>query len=518
MTPEDRKSLLQRVLDTWTEEQLRAKAEQWSVDTSGLARRPLAQRLILEAEQVNDIDLLYAQLQPGGGTIQRSVSPEERRALIQEVLDKWPRKEELCDAAFEAGVDATGVTMKPIEIAKKMVLRVENDGQVKWLRERIGVTARHRNKAPSWTYVDFDVAVESANSGYAVKVLASPAGQARATTQVVLTEGPIAEGVKALRSTRFDVSLAKNLGSQLLANLLTGDVGTAYNRTLGIAENQGSGVRLRLRINAPELKALPWEYLYDTQRDNFLAVRSDVVISRYLEVVQGIRTLPPPSALRILVLLSGPKANGLPKLDLEGEEKRIREALAPLEKSGEITLDFETNPTTFNIRERLWNNVYHIIHYSGHAYYAEKDGSLLNGQPVTKDTGYVVLPDDDGNARLLDETSFAAGFNDSSNIRLVILNTCKSAQASLTEYLSGLGDKLVQTRGIPAVIAMQFPIADTAAKIFAREFYTSLAGGQPIDAAVARSRLALKQDSQQDARAWATPVLFMRSADGKLFA
>ncbi len=378
-------------------------------------------------------------------------------------------------------------------------------------------TAPPPSQIPSWNYVDFDVAIERAGNNYMVNVLSSPAGQARAMTKVVLTDGPIADGVKALQAARFDVSLAKQLGSQLLENLLTGEVGTAYNRTLGRAEIQGSGIRLRLRINEPELKALPWEYLYDSQRDNFLAVRRDVVISRYLEVAQGVPTLTAPPALRILVLLSGPTAIGLAKLDLAGEETRIRDALAPIEKSGRMVLEVEKNPTPFNLRDRLWNNVYHIIHYSGHAYYASKDTNVL-GQPVTKDTGYVVLPDDNGNARLLDEAAFAQFFVGNPNIRLIILNTCQGGQASLTEYLSGLGDKLVQTAGIPGVIAMQFPIADTAAKTFAREFYTSLAGGQPIDTAVARSRLALLQDRGANDRAWGTPVLFMRSETGRLFS
>ncbi|MFN8474613.1 MAG: CHAT domain-containing protein [Anaerolineae bacterium] len=369
--------------------------------------------------------------------------------------------------------------------------------------------------APSWTYVDFDVAVTQASSGYTVNVIASPAGQASATTQIALADGPIADGVAALKRAQFDSALAKSLGGTLLSTLLKGDVANAYFATLGRAESQQSGVRLRLRITAPELKSLPWEYLYDAQRDNFLAVRRDVVISRYLEVFQGIGASSPPAALRILVLLSGPAGPAV--LDLAGEQKRIEDALAPLVTAGRVVVEFETNPTAFNIRARLRRNVYHVIHYSGHAYYATESKLVLN-QSVTQDTGYVVLPNDDGTARLLDEASFAQFFVGNPSIRLIILNACQGAQSSLTEYLSGLGDKLVQTAGLPAVVAMQFPIADMAAKQFAQEFYASLTDGLPIDAAVAQARLALFQDRGASDRAWGTPVLFMRSADGRLFA
>ncbi|MFN8484766.1 MAG: CHAT domain-containing protein [Anaerolineae bacterium] len=366
---------------------------------------------------------------------------------------------------------------------------------------------------PTWSYVDFDVAIASASSGYTVNVLTSPAGQASATTQFALDAGPIADGVAALKRAQFDTTLAKSLGGTLLAALLQGGVADAYFATLGRAESQQRGIRLRLRVNAPELKALPWEYLYDAKRDNFLAVRRDVVISRYLEVFQGLDPVSPPGALRILVLLSGPTGPAI--LDLAGEQKRIEDALAPLVNNGRVVVEFETNPTASNIRARLRRNVYHVIHYSGHAYYATESKLVLN-QSVTKDTGYVVLPHDDGSARLMDEESFAQFFLYPS-IRLVTLNACQGAQSSLTEYLSGLGDKLVQTAGIPAVIAMQFPIADMAAKEFAREFYASLADGLPIDAAVAQARLALFQDRGASDRAWGTPVLFMRSETGRLF-
>ncbi len=370
-------------------------------------------------------------------------------------------------------------------------------------------------KAPSWNYVDFGVSIAPGANGYAVNVLASPAGQASATTQVTLDSGSIADGVAALRAARFDIALAKSLGGQLLADLLQGNVANAYFATLGRAESQQSGMRLRLRINAPELKALPWEYLYDTQRDNFLAVRRDVVISRYLEVFQGVGALPQPPAIRILALLSSP--SGVERLDLPGEQGRIQDALAPLVAGGRVELEFEANPTAANIRARLRRNIYHVIHYSGHAYYADKDDVVLQ-QAVSKDTGYVVLPNDDGSARLLEEAAFAQFFVGNPDIRLIILNACRGAQTSLTEYLSGLGDKLVQTAGVPAVIAMQFPIADSAAKEFAQEFYGSLADGLPIDAAVAQARLALFQDRGPNDRAWGTPVLFMRSEDGRLFS
>src|SRR5262249_3418089 len=65
------------------------------------------------------------------------------------------------------------------------------------------------------------------------------------------------------------------------------------------------------------------------------------------------------------------------------------------------------------------------------------------------------------------------------------------------------------------VIGMQFEITDRAARLFASEFYTMIAEGKPVDAAVAEARLAIYAD-QNDVE-WATPVLFLRVANGQLF-
>jgi CHAT domain len=70
-------------------------------------------------------------------------------------------------------------------------------------------------------------------------------------------------------------------------------------------------------------------------------------------------------------------------------------------------------------------------------------------------------------------------------------------------------------RELPAVIAMQFEITDRAAISFADWFYTALTHGLPIDAALAEARKGI-YGSGNDLE-WATPVLFMRVPDGRIF-
>jgi len=66
-----------------------------------------------------------------------------------------------------------------------------------------------------------------------------------------------------------------------------------------------------------------------------------------------------------------------------------------------------------------------------------------------------------------------------------------------------------------AVVAMQFPISDDAAAAFSSGFYGALADGLPIDQAATAARKGLIADFATE---WATPVLFLRAPDGKVFA
>ena len=61
---------------------------------------------------------------------------------------------------------------------------------------------------------------------------------------------------------------------------------------------------------------------------------------------------------------------------------------------------------------------------------------------------------------------------------------------------------------------MQYEITDRSAIEGSRSFYDAVADGLPIDAAVAEARTAVKMKSILE---WGTPVLYMRSSDGRIF-
>jgi hypothetical protein len=114
---------------------------------------------------------------------------------------------------------------------------------------------------------------------------------------------------------------------------------------------------------------------------------------------------------------------------------------------------------------------------------------------------------------LLASAAAARLMADHPSLRLVLLNACQGAQAGAS-YVS-LAQLLAQ-RGVPAVLAMQYPIGEDAALEFARVFYTALALGRPVDVATSEARKAMSV-AAPGAWEWATPVLFL-GGDGQLWA
>src|SRR5207247_212569 len=94
-------------------------------------------------------------------------------------------------------------------------------------------------------------------------------------------------------------------------------------------------------------------------------------------------------------------------------------------------------------------------------------------------------------------------------------NACEGARSGPTEAFSSTAATLVR-KGVPAVVAMQYPISDSAAIEFSCKFYEELAQGTPVDAALTEARIAMSM-ARRDSIEWGTPTLFMHAPNGVLF-
>ncbi len=311
----------------------------------------------------------------------------------------------------------------------------------------------------------------------------------------------LASGLIEQRQT--NTQLLKGLGSELYQALFPTKIHGQLRATLAGAEAAGNGVRLRLVFESPELAALPWEFLYDESTNTFLANNTQTALSRYIDVPLQKRDVKSASLpLKILLVISGP--TDLALLDADEEEHLIRTALTNHIQAGQIELDVLRTATVHNINQKLREKPYNAFHFIGHGVFEN-------------DQGFIALEKQDGTARLVDDEHFANFFLGNRNLGLTVLNACQGAAVSSHRAFAGIAPHLVR-RGIPAVIAMQYPILDTTAKLFADEFYRTLALGWPVDAAIQTTRNAISIEVGLDWPDFGTPVLYMRAKDGVILS
>ncbi|MGB3220502.1 MAG: CHAT domain-containing protein, partial [Anaerolineae bacterium] len=204
--------------------------------------------------------------------------------------------------------------------------------------------------------------------------------------------------------------------------------------------------------------------------------------------------------LRVLAVLASPA--DLPALNTEQEWQAIQDALAGLVADGKFVLERLAAPTLAALQDRLLGEPVHILHFVGHGVFDAAAGA-----------GCLVLEDARSQSHLVRGEQLAALLRNHPAMRLAYLNACEGALASGGSVFTGVAQTLVR-EGLPAAVAMQAEISDSGAIELARTFYTALAAGRPVDAALTQARVAL---AAADSPEWAIPVLFSRSPDNRLF-
>jgi hypothetical protein len=346
------------------------------------------------------------------------------------------------------------------------------------------------------TYVDFDLLIEGSEEKYRARVINSPAGQAVADFRLPFLEGG-GRGLDVLHIEPIEA-----FGKQLFEAVFEDQVQSCLRRSLDEASRQGAGLRIRLRLtDVPELAGLPWEYLFDPDLDRFFVLSAETPVVRYLDLPEPIQPLTVQPPLRLLAMISSP-SDQMP-LDVEREWTTLGEALGGLKERGLVALERLEDASLTALQRRLRRGTYHIFHFIGHGDFDE-----------ASQDGVLVLEDEGGLGRRVSGQDLGTLLHDHRPLRLAFLNACEGARASPTDPFAGVAQSLVR-QGIPAVVAMQFEVTDSAAVALVREFYTALAEGFPVDTDLAEARKAVF--ALGDNVEWGTPVLYMRSPDGRIF-
>jgi hypothetical protein len=357
-------------------------------------------------------------------------------------------------------------------------------------------------------YVDFDVSIERADQGYAVRVggttTSAPFTLPFAPTELaafMVAVGPPRAATRRLMPAAARVTDVKDYGGRLGDALFADGVGAAFRQSLDAARTQGRDVRVRLRLDTvPELEAVPWEYLYSTGLGRFLTLSTRTPVVRLLDALDT----PPPvtvkAPLRVLVMISSPV--DMPELAVDREQQLLRATTNDLVAAGRlelVVLDRATLPAL----QRALLDPFHVFHFIGHG-----------GWDRTSEQGVLVLEREDRTSHRVSGSRLGTLLHDARDLQLAVLNACEGARSSGRDAFSGVGQALVR-QGLPAVVAMQTEISDRAALVFSHEFYSFLTRGLPIDAAICEVRKAMA--TSDEASEWGTAVL-LRSGGGQPFS
>ena len=363
-------------------------------------------------------------------------------------------------------------------------------------------------------YINFDLEIGLGSGREYPVVVQSAAGEARETMYFPFDKLTLENKLLALQNAllrsggkrRLTLSpgeqTVQDFGRALFDALFIGEVHSRYAVSQQAAAYQGKGLRLRLRIQSPELAALPWEFMYDPGRAKYICLSSHTPLVRYLELPLPPQPLPVTPPLRILGMAASPKE--LADLDIDHEKLRVERATEDLKINGLVELTWLEGQTWQDLQRALRHGPWHIFHFIGHG-----------GFNSRTDEGLIALVDDVGKASYLSARHLGILLADHRSLRLVVLNSCEGAHGSEYDIFSSTASILVQ-QGIPAVLAMQYEITDRAAIVLSHAFYEAIADGWPVDAAVAEARKAINLEIPNTME-WGTPVLYMRSPNGMLF-
>jgi len=367
-------------------------------------------------------------------------------------------------------------------------------------------------------YLDFVIRVEKGDGqSYPVSLITSPAGEASGTMVLPLSSADWQSRLSAVANARGANSSRKmeiagigerstlqhtrELGQSLFEALFSGQIRGCYQTSLHQATEEGKGLRLRLRIQAPDLAALPWEYLMDAAF-NAVTLSKQTPIVRHVEVPIAARRLKLKPPIRVLGMIGCHEC-----LDVKAEQALMGQAIEHLSSNGVMTLDWVKGHTWRDLETALRDGSYHIFHFIGHGGFDEASGKgklLLEAEPGQNQGPY-----------MLDADDLARMLTDHGSIRLAVLNSCEGARASQTSLFSSTG-AILASSGVPGVVSMQYEISDKAALEFSRTFYDSMSAGMPVEFAVSEARHSIEMTMKETVE-WGTPVLHLRSGDGVLF-
>jgi hypothetical protein len=356
--------------------------------------------------------------------------------------------------------------------------------------------------------IDLDLHVRRAGDGFRVRSSSQAFGETETLMPAPFRDGEL-EGLLTIGPSALPglcaPAAARQVGARLFDRLFVGDLRTMLSSSLSHARSRNGTLRIRLFLEeAPELADLPWEYLYAGPDPGlpiahpFLCLSEEIALVRASGAAPEAQPLPLRGPLRILAVLSSPR--DYPPLDRTREWTKLRTAMDELEQAGLVALETAPAANQALLQKRLREGGFHVLHFIGHGRSHQRS-----------QYGMLLLEGQDGNSRPVSATFLSGLLKESRSLRLAVLQECQGTKASFGAF-AGTAARLVR-EGMPAAVALQFPLPDASSKAWHRTLYLGLAEGWSVQDSVARARGAMLGENA----AWGAAVLHDTSSDGRLF-
>jgi hypothetical protein len=271
-------------------------------------------------------------------------------------------------------------------------------------------------------YFDFELRIGAGKDfEYPVAVVRSPMGEVSATIRIPIDESDFIRDLEILETVRGPVdetrtarpldrhlgatdltsadesTVGREIGLKLFDALFLPEIRSSYRSSLAASRKDGKGLRLRLRIEAPELAALPWEFLFDATEGDHICLNRETPLTRYLELNRPTPPLKVQPPIRILGMVASPR--DLPLLDTALEKQRIANAVEHLQERGDVQVTWVRGETWQDLQAELANGPWHVFHFIGHGSFDRNKGE-----------GHVLFSDERGQANSISATQLGRLF------------------------------------------------------------------------------------------------------------
>jgi hypothetical protein len=300
--------------------------------------------------------------------------------------------------------------------------------------------------------------------------------------------------ISFLLQTEGPSSELHSLGCQLHDLLMAGDIGRELTAVAG-------PLRLLIRVEPPELAALPWELMRGGGMTLFTDVSRPVArVAGYFNPALKVPAMCWP--LRVMLVVASTDE----QIHVADEIRYVKDAFRKV--CGLVDLEICWFPNREAIRKMLDAMHPHVFHFIGHGGMDDEAGGFLRleqeggsdiqwtANNIRADLAFAVRDNPNGGDQAFEVP------------RLAVLNACQSGQADEHGGTLAAVEGLARLR-VPAVIAMKGPIRGDAAASFAQGLYETLCAGWPLDRAVTRARVQITDVLSENRRDYAVPELIL---------